>query len=81
MDRNDQIAHEEQRRVREDRDREIDPDNALNDEDEQDRHADRFECEQQHDQHDQNVDDADDRIVAYKATFQSHIRSWSRPAT
>ena len=66
----DQIAEEEQVFARDRRDGEVDPDTALNDEDQQQRHARGFEREQQDDEHDEHRDDADDRVVDGEGLFK-----------
>ena len=60
----DEVAHKEERRIRDRRDGEVDPDTALNDQYQQDRHARGLERKEQDDEDDQDRHDADDHIVA-----------------
>ena len=70
LDRADhEVAHEEERLVQHGGDREVDPDAALNDKDQQHRHSGGQEREQHH-QHDENGHDAHDRVVAGKGLLE-----------
>ena len=59
----DEVAHEVEVGPHEIREREVDPDSALDDHDEQDGHTDGLEGEQQHQQDDKDGHDVDDDIV------------------
>ena len=66
----DQVTEEEQVFSRDGREREVDPDTALNDQDQQQRHSRRVEREQQDKQHDQHRYDAHDRVIDREGLFK-----------
>ena len=72
--RDDQIAEEEQGAVRDGGDAVVDPDTALDDQDQQHRDPGRFEREQQNDQHDQDRQDRHDDIVARERGLEVLLR-------
>ena len=70
-----QIAHEEQRRAGKGGYGEVDPDAALDDQDQQDGHSDGLEGEQQHQQHDEDGHRADHRVVPTEGLLEVVFRA------
>mgnify|MGYP006956379777 CR=1 FL=1 len=65
-----QIAQVEQRRIGKGGEAEVDPDGALDDQDQQNGHVGGLEGEQQHHQHDEDGHDADHLVVHGKGFFK-----------